>query len=626
MKRKVLTRVLSLFCALISVLMCMTPTASAAEAPQTVPYYDVSDVADDLESVGINTANYVKGEGDFSLIYAGEVGYKTDGTGDIALYLYVYNPSGKALNQNSVSNTVQLASGIDSNGSATGYAKYRLTLIDNNDNVLLKFKIGGDDFAALAEKVGRSYRISGITLTMYGQSPKEAKVGKAYTFTGEGETLSCSVTEHGVAEITLHPTTYDYNNGVTTNTVLYSVYFSIDPKYEKENVTLTGYKASAYRAELSPVAVVDSSLSTDHENAPGKFYDTLLKYRGKSNIGKQFPFLTSTILELDGGGFSMSTCSYGWNVSQGTNSYPHWLIFGKAFYCHNVFKLTWMFDRPLGSKFKLDNAEIKEYAVEYSKGKSNTMTIGGNKYALELFTAVPEYQEIVKSNGVDSFEFIGAGANGFTKFFLEHFWNVKTEDILNIDPVVPVNISDVNQSDFADRLFIGDDEAAHFKEFVTTERGKGNKVYLLRFATESYWGDDLFFHYNGSEFKNDKCGTLLADAVVYLDFDVMELYYTDKQGNVTVLPVVSDPVDVIPDFENPVDEPSLEYVAEDIWAGLKKAFAVLAGALLIFCGVWLAFTVAKRNAEEKREERRRKTEERYGGYKRRKGGDEHDSN
>ena len=595
MKRKIVFRVVSVLCLIACLLPCFLFWSNAEETSATtsVPFYDKSDVAEDLSTLGFDPSSYEWGTGDFEILYVAESGYTYDLSESMALYIYVYNPSGKVVNTASVSNTVQIADKIE-NGEAVSFTKFRLKLLDSNENILMKFKVESSDLARFANSIGRDYRISGITLTFFGNAPHEATISKGWRYSGSngGKDLKCVVSEFGVANIELHATTYNYNNSIIGNTVLYSVYFSVDSQYEQSNVTLTGYKSSAYRSVLSPVVVMDKTLSTDDKTTPGNFYDHIAPYIGKGvmgNNGKSFPFLTTAIREID----MFTIVAHGWRVTQGENNFWYGLA-QKAFYCGDSFPLTWVFDRSVGTHWTIDNEELKEYAKTYRDDTTGSITIGDTSYELGLFKETPKYVEIIKDNDVDSFSIKGGGENGFTKFFLRNFWNVKTEDIPDIAPVISVNTSDVNSSTFCDTLLVGDDEADHFKSFVRQERGKGNSVYLLRFATESYTGEDLYYHYDYAH-KGTVCGSLVVDAVAYLDFDLLELHYKKEDGNVLVLPVVSDTVDVVPDVEKPNDTigPPVVDVNGDGDGDGGTIFAMIAGILLFALLVFLIIKLWK---------------------------------
>ena len=590
MKRKIIFRVVSVLCLIACLLPCFLFLANAEEGSATTstPFYDTSDVAEDLTTLGFDPSSYEWGTGDFEILYVAELGYTYDLSESMALYIYVYNPSGKVVNTASVSNTVQIADKIE-NGEAVSFTKFRLKLLDSNENILMKFKVESSDLARFANSIGRDYRISGITLTFFGNTPHEATISKGWRYSGSngGKDLKCVVSEFGVANIELHATTYNYNNSIIGNTVLYSVYFSVDSQYEQSNVTLTGYKSSAYRSVLSPVVVMDKTLSTDDKTTPGNFYDHIAPYIGKGamgNDGKSFPFLVTAFREID----MFTMVAHGWRVAQGANSFSNFWA-QKSFYCGDSFGLTWVLDRRLGTDWTIDNEELKEYAKTYRDDTTGSITIGDTSYELGLFKETPKYVEIIKDNDVDSFSIKGAGENGFTKFFLRNFWNVKTEDIPDIAPVISVNTSDVNSSTFCDTLLVGDDEADHFKSFVRQERGKGNSVYLLRFATESYTGENLYYHFDIAS-SGAHCGTIVTDAVAYLEFDLLELHYKKEDGNVLVLPVVSDSVDVVPDIEKPNDTIAPPTSNDDNDSGndgggngiFSKIVAVLLIALLVF--------------------------------------------
>ena len=585
---------------IVAVISLSVPVMAVETAITEVPYYDQSSISEDFSEIGFDPATYKPQSDGCEVVYVGETGYNKSSANGYNLYIYVYNPSEKSIKSVSMSNTVNIANKYE-NGKAVGFTRVRIELL-KTEGQFMKFKVASANIWKIAKELDRKYAVSSLSL-VFGNKVESYTVGREWHYSGSSETkdLSCTVTEYGVADIDLHGTTYYYNNGTVSDTILYSVWFSIDPRYEKETTKLTGYEAAAYRAELSSIAVVDKSKTVEDANCPGNCYEKLKSYVGvkmPEQDGNSYPFLTSAVSDHN-------FCYYGWNLKEGVNEFRYGIndSFSKLIFVTTknekgekvgeIFDLTYLFDSPINEQWIIKNSAIENYAKNY-KGSitGKTTTIGGTTYSMDLFKKQPEHVQIVKDSSVDSFTFTGAGSNGFEKFFLKHFWHVETKDIPGIEVVKQVTAADVSQNEFEKILFIGDDEKTEFKNFVKTETGKGNNVYLLRFATEKMSGVDLYYHYNAVNAGGLRVGTLITDSVAYLDFEVLSLHYTDDKGNMSVLPTKSNHVDIVPDIKNPVDNPSIDNAVQDFtewfttWffgfvETVKKVVAVVAVIILV---------------------------------------------
>jgi hypothetical protein len=126
-------------------------------------------------------------------------------------------------------------------------------------------------------------------------------------------------------------------------------------------------------------------------------------------------------------------------------------------------------------------------------------------------------------------------------------------DILPIQEVLP---SDLLRSDIADYLLISGSDIAKFKEYCMREFDLGKKVYLFRFSLTDYVAEDLTIYFQdessglnlGSHWDNQ---AYLAQENVYFDFDIIQLTF-NRDGVYTVIPAVSDPIDIFADVESPL--------------------------------------------------------------------------
>ena len=129
------------------ILVSSLPLVLFAVDGSNIEDIDTSDVYTDLEKMGFDLSMYPKNKkSDYvSVIDVLEYGYDYHKTFyDYGLYLYIYNPSGKKLDNSFLSyNSVELQ--ILQGETGLGFSKYNLQLIDASDelgseNVFLKFK------------------------------------------------------------------------------------------------------------------------------------------------------------------------------------------------------------------------------------------------------------------------------------------------------------------------------------------------------------------------------------------------------------------------------------------------------------------------------------------------------
>ena len=113
-------------------------------------------------------------------------------------------------------------------------------------------------------------------------------------------------------------------------------------------------------------------------------------------------------------------------------------------------------------------------------------------------------------------------------------------------------------------------------------------VVMFRFATSDYYAHDVDIIELNEGFlwtdKHTEGQAYIAQESVFLDFDIIQLTF-NKEGDYTVIPVVSSPIDIVNDITTPTNMPS----GVDYW---KIIIALILGIiLLVFFAPILPFIV-----------------------------------
>lgn len=158
-----------------------------------------------------------------------------------------------------------------------------------------------------------------------------------------------------------------------------------------------------------------------------------------------------------------------------------------------------------------------------------------------------------------------------------------TQDTADIDlkPIQEVTWSEIkNLTDeqISQTYFVAESDVSEFKYYVKNQNSLNKTVYLFRYDMESFYTEQLYAENLGI------CGYVWQEPI-YLDFDIISLTY-DKAGIKTVIPVVSNPIDIIAGIEPPSNSLIPEF--ENWWKTTMTDFLTsLFGAIAIVLFVFL---------------------------------------
>ncbi len=573
------------------------PFARAAEEV-TVEDYEARNVLDDLQGATIG-GNVFKLE-DYAFQANGrpqvlsfiEYGYSfyEDKQADFGLYLYVYNPQGKALDEHY--NALQFRA-----GRAADYTKYDLTVLNysvrpNYEGMFYKFKVSMTDeqreeILSNVEQKARTYTVSGLELSIGGNKTDYA-VGSTYTFTGFAEGygselqiadgLTCKVDKYdSYITLDVKQTVYrpqgDFYNGEQAQ--LNSCFFRVPNTYFDKYGDLSKILCEWWEYVTKKALIAEDI----------KIYQLLEELKGKPISQSSLDALLLTFVNSVASSLFAYQAEGSWSSNIAMKTYDD----GHEYYSYHNRTLTlkneWKYNGNFSGVFHTGGASYSEYGVsseevqaklkEYSKALGNTAIRG--KYAEELFES---FVQEGRTRGYNKKEIT-------TTDTADIFWNYTTKDLLQIifggknvetlydsKPAIQIISKDDlkgTSADIAQRLYVNEADVGLLKqEFV--KAGSEEKLVLLRYATSTYYSYPTITAWapNGASADEEVAKITLgkwkniqnsegdydaycAQQTVFLDFDIISLTFTRDDVD-TVIPCVANPTDAIGGYSPPLEE------------------------------------------------------------------------
>lgn len=596
----------------IGVVMGGQGNLSASAASEIQAAFEERNVLDDLTggTVGgkkFSLADYPhNSEGKPQIVSFTEFcySYYAEKQGDYGLYVYVYNPQDIAFDTQTSRNQIQLTY-----GSKASYAKYSLIFCNYSTQAgyegrFYKFKVQlteseKEDILQTIKPDARVYKVSGIELSYKGQVT-DYPCAQSYTYTGfaqgygselaTSDTLSCRVNGfEKYLTLDVHSTYYrpEGTNGKNdyTQDSLHSVYFAIPRSVVSEYGKMTAVHATWLDATLAPVLV------TGNKEA----YDAILPYLGQ-NIGTNTEGLEHayagsanyTVTSWAG-----ATALYGWDCAYTFNLPSSWNKLGGSVVnksAREVSPLYWLDYAGEGADsadgYVLSSEEIETKLKEYTQKYGGELV--NDRYSRVLFDTVAESFTEVNIQADEAYSLTNEvlGSSWWDKL-----WGITYPSTFDgIKAIYEVTDADFKDDEKAtcDGLFLAEQDYAEFKAFYGANKEE-NVVYLFRYQVTDFISSEAT-HFVPESGLGEKIGAwntedtnaYFMQETVNLDFDIIDVTCT-KDNVETVLPVVSSPIDNIPDGTPPVHTTSDKRLS---W------WQILLAVLALILVVWLLLKFA----------------------------------
>lgn len=607
--------VLLIITLLIPVLTAFSSPSVAYAAGGDAVNFDTTDVMDDLTGSALNgvpfdVADYPYDKnGEIQILGFVEYCYSEyeNLRGNYGLYLYIYNPALLDIATGTGSNRIEMATEFSEDGTPTAYNKFALQFCGVSDGVeanrFWKFKIA--DSAYFLDKVNvnaRSYYVSGVEIQTYGEeNAKEVKVATQYTFTGfakgysaeseEISTLSGSAELMEVVEInglldrqTVYRTDMS-NPNVTSHNQVNGVYFALDDEIIQRYGKLQRIKAEWWEYRTTPILVVNSS---DIAEALDEWVGVIM---GTYNSALPYGVSTGYYYHSNPGFTSSVNYSWTYNVNLDKSGSLFTTNYDSDEVCE---KLSWiLFENAdsLDNNYNVDAGKLVEYMQTYSDRYPNkVITDNGVKYNSDLLTTdvgdgrkagynVYEFDALEDELEFKVFDPDDHTYTSWERLMAAFGWSAETSSALaGQSPILLIDESNYysmfagSLQEISNRLLIAETEVNKFKDYCEEEiLEKGNTVVHFRFACTKYDAAEAEIWNGNGRDGQVECDAFLAQENVFLNFDIISLTFNDD-GNFRVLPVVSDPIDIISDVTGPqfpAEEP-LEKLIGDIASFFKN--------------------------------------------------------
>lgn len=564
-----------------------TTTITARADTESVVAYENTNVMDDLTGATIDgepfsLTKYAFDESKYTdVLFLAEYCYSfySDKQDNYNLYLYIWNPQGLTFEDTSPQNQVQFSYGFEAD-----YYKYPLQFLNKStqsgyEGLFYKFKIVLPDEvkAEMLTKLNSServYHISGVELLTKGQATaKEYGVNAVFTYKGYSaeygpsnagqSTLSYTKQQGEVITIRdndLHFTYYRPEGAKAgeyfTQDTLVSVYFSIPTQVVEKYGYLSEIRAQWQEAMLAPYLVTGNQT----------IYNAIQDYLG-AEVGA-FDYDDSGFRYGLIGGYASKTysgASISTTIRTGKVGYNVWDNYIDE--CDRTLsKLCMAFYAGSGTdsadSYIVRGEDILEKMRSYGGGVGSKLL---GVYPLELFSEVGDYTVV----DIPSDKNYSLTSEKISQTWWEKIFGLSHTEFSEVyDGIEAIKV--VSDTDFkstteqtCQHLFIDEGDYNEFESFYNSKKAT-ETVYLFRFAvgdynawevTEGKWekGTTIqnFMPMTTYKFSDTDTNAYFAEETVYLGFDILQMTFDNGEKR-SVIPVVSSPIDIVPDGTPPV--------------------------------------------------------------------------
>lgn len=606
---------------------------------ETTSAFDKTNVTDDLKNSTIagkkfNLSDFATLTGEGMSVYAfTEFGYELDGEqSGYGLYVYVLNPLKKSIITTSPRNRINL-----SFGNTDDYSTYPLEFLNYSlekgfERLFYKFKVDLTDaqkISALKAAVvdnARVYKVGGVELCVEKEGVSDYPIGGIYTFTGYAKgygsssesTLGCKVVPLETFAIEVDHTTYrmDKEYKDYTKQALSSFYFSIPEKYfETYPNGIDSIKASWYEYKTTPIFVTSDS------NAEAAFEPYIGIEIGEKESALDWRVMWEETVEHKADIGATGSYVYTWdeyifgktyNLKQTTTTIDgddyHWSSDGY------VSAMNWFFNVGKVDKvsdYKITGKQLEEFMVDQAEKFPEREKVV-DLYPAYLFEAEIDKarQQFVATPGekrgyVEREIFAGAKGNLYTtkdENAWQNWLGIKNrpEISMTYDPIVELskNSQYMGKDAFSSSYLTDDDDFDKINSFIkSTYEKTGDEAarpILLRFAVTDYYSSAARFDSMSNDSISEVDG-YVAQETMFLNAQVIHIAFKGAEGRV-VIPVVCDPIDVIPGLDPPKN---ITINKGGCSQTLKNVFSIVIIALAIYLIVKFILALIKRLSGEK---------------------------
>lgn len=504
--------------AILTGLLLASPVYAAQESvpsiEATAPLEDL--LQDQSFREDYDNGLYDRRGGDFKLVSFSEYAYNPSDMSDYGLYVYVYNPEEeKAVDLISDLNSIQIKSNVF--GGDT-FNKYGLDFISRNGDWFYKFKVNLGDAESNKSLQIRTYEVSGIELIQPGdRNPTDYVVGIEYAFSGyakgingqEASSLTCVETRKETLELPTIGGYYRVNSSLDglTGTDMFYVCFAVPNEVLAHYGNINSVRYTYFDYYLSDLFVftgVDAIGSAGDVSA-GEAMDNFANGVGVWGAGD---FKSNHIIDN-----TETYDSLRLFLSEGEDGILE----------NNNWKEAYVSGETIRERFyeaEEQGSHLYNPSLNTSPEKGPTEIKASDKLSL---TEVEPADWWLGSWPI-------GGGDTATVF-----------DIKGIEELQPDN--------GLNGYYIMNADKPYVEDFISEASTSGKTAYILRFAVENYRVAPLWRQASSS--SAPVMGIRINEMHAIINFDIISVSFMSEQEKITVLPVVSSPIDIFPAIDVP---------------------------------------------------------------------------
>lgn len=522
-------------------------------APMPENNFDATNVLEDLISAeNFDITQYPADDsGQLSILNFVEYCYSANpkNRDNYALYVYLYNPARIKLEKALIS--IQLGIG-DSKENISDYNKYYLSFLNcsNGDysKLFYKYKVkGAEGLADIVDSKKRVYGLSGMEVSRI--SIDEYPVENKYIFSGYASgygtdtsaksTLKSEVSELETVSLDVHSTYYNMGKSSPSSAVenhIHTAYFAVPQYLFDKYGSLQRIKAEWYEYKTQPIIVTRKAdwandfqqyiaVSADRMNNP-----YMMTY---GRHGMTAPY----------------TYDWGYNVSS---------------YCETkTDKLYYMFydDNKFNGDILYTGKSLIDYIHNYNKSFDTGVidTRDGKRISNDLFLSTVDNgrergHNIKEFDAKDTFNMLKYdSSSSFWGQFKTYFYG-NNSSVQEIEPITVLGALDLigNDDNISAKYLINKNDLSAVRDYQNSASSLLNptKTVLFRFAATEYMSRQIEIS-KGSTLNSDIA--YMTQQTIFKNFDILQLTFA-REGKYTVIPVVSNPIDIADNGDNPKEK------------------------------------------------------------------------
>ena len=590
----------------LGLLLASFPITSYA-ASEAV-YIDQTTIKEDFEGFGINTALYpANSSAERQLVYFIESCYSEKFSGQdqhYGLYLWIYNPKCTPITENGNNKVNFSIDGKEYNNIPLEHLSHTA------DHLFYKFRVASSEAAALlsaareyakAHEGERVYSIAGVQLQEGSNLAHDSGVSKTFTFVGyahgcdesaeEASTLAMKTEGLETIHLTLEHTTWR-SDGLRDNwyrDAIHTAYFALPKAYLDDYGKLQKIKAEWDEYKTKEIFVTSAS-NAIHELTP--YIGKTLPNGLDENLTFRVLWEMEEVVLIDPiNGYD--DVSYWFHKGYNDLKDDEVGLKGDYHYAADYSTLSrfdWLFhigENDIENQKPISSATVENYMKDYTSTYGGELV--GGQYSKDLFldsidadrAAKYDYnghhlvQEIDADIDIDDF-YVDSG-------FWDHIFGdgvslqegLKPIEVINDAAAIaelmawsPSNTKHIEA--FEEKYFVENDggSSGNVLQDLQNIAANGDAIVLFRFAVTDYYSSlarfdntDAWYGLDGSKNLASVNG-YVAQETVFLNFDVISLSFKTAEGGnaLTVIPVVADPINVIPSLIPPAVNEELDWL------------------------------------------------------------------